>query len=54
MAMGKRKTVSGDEQDVVNARQHYCYLQRPGATDKIKRRMRRRERHEGKREAYSS
>lgn len=53
MAMGKRRAISGDEQDVVSGRQHYCYLQRPGATDKIKRRMRRRERREGKHEAHS-
>lgn len=51
MAMGKRETRSGDEVDVVGGRRHLLYLQRPGVTAEIKRRMTRRERHEGKREA---
>jgi hypothetical protein len=37
---------SGDEQDVLNrnARKHYVWTQRPGATSAVKRRYRRRER----------
>lgn len=47
----KRKAVSGDEQDVVSSwRRYYRYLQRPGATSRIKRQMRRRERHDARRE----
>lgn len=53
MAMGKRRTISGDEVDVVYGRHRYHYLKRPGAASEIKRRMRRRERHEGKAEALS-
>jgi hypothetical protein len=37
-----------DEYDVVLARHWYCYLQRAGATSNIKRRIRRRERQQGK------
>lgn len=47
----KRKAVKADEQDVVTGwRRHLCYMQRAGVTAAIKRRMRRRERHNGKRE----
>lgn len=47
----KRKAVKADEHDVITGwRRYLCYLQRAGATDAIKRRMRRRERREGKRE----
>ena len=45
----KRKASKADEQDVVTGwRRVMCYLRRAGATDAIKRRMRRRERHDGK------
>ena len=48
--MGKRSSArKADEYDVVTGwRRHLCYLQRAGATDKIKRRMRRTERRAGK------
>lgn len=50
----KQKLRSGDEYDVVCSRghwrRHYCYLQRPGATNEIKTRLRRRARHEASRE----
>lgn len=51
--MGRRPPVrTGDEQDVVGAgRRVHHYLDRPGATDKIKRGIRRRERRAGKAEA---
>ena len=46
----KRKAVKADEQDVVTGwRRHLCYMQRAGVVTKIKRRMRRRERHSDKR-----
>lgn len=48
--MAKRKAVSAEEHDVVYARKWYCYLKRAGATSEIKRRMRRRERREGRAE----
>lgn len=54
MSMGKRPTRSGDEVDVVYGRRYYCYLQRPGVSAEIKRRMTRRERREGKIEARRS
>lgn len=42
----KRAAVKADEYDTITGwRRYLCYLQRPGATDRIKRRMRRRERH---------
>jgi hypothetical protein len=37
-----------DEYDTICARKWYCYLQKAGATSSIKRRIRRRERHQGK------
>lgn len=47
----KRKAVKADEQDVVTGwRRHLCYMQRAGVVSKVKRRMRRRERHQGKHE----
>lgn len=46
----KRRVVGGDEWDMIYARRHYCYLQRAGVTDQIKRRIRRRERQDGKRD----
>lgn len=47
----KRKTVKADEWDVTTRwRNLLCYMQRAGVTSKIKRRMRRRERHAGKQE----
>lgn len=51
----KRRVISGDEQDVVSrrARQVLCWTQRPGATAEVKRRIRRRERQEGRREAQA-
>lgn len=43
-------TKTAAEVDVVGKWRHmYCYLARSGATSKIKRQMRRRERREGKR-----
>ena len=46
--MAKRKTVSGDEVDVVYARKHLVW--RRGEVTRIKRQMRRRERHEARAE----
>jgi hypothetical protein len=46
--MAKRKTVSGDEVDVVYVRKHLKWQR--GEVAKIKRGMRRRERHEAKAE----
>lgn len=47
----KRKAVKSDEYDVVTGWRHYlCYMQRAGVVSKIKRRMRRRERHDAKRD----
>lgn len=43
--MGRQLIVTAEEYDVVYARQWYCYLQRAGATSKIKRGIRRRGRH---------
>jgi hypothetical protein len=56
MAMGRNqvRAISGDEQDVIEGRRHYCYLQRAGAAAEIKRRMRRRERRAGKAEARNA
>jgi hypothetical protein len=46
--------VDADEYDVHSGwRRFYCWTQRPGATSKVKRRSRRRERHEAKRELRS-
>jgi hypothetical protein len=51
----KRQARTAAEQDVVGAWRHlYCYLQRPGVAAGIKRQMRRRERHEAKRELAAS
>lgn len=50
--MGHRqKLKDGFEWDVLFGRKHYCYLQRAGAASSIKRRMRRRDRRDGKHEA---
>jgi hypothetical protein len=46
----KRRCINADEYDLLYGRRHYCYLQRAGATSWIKRKMRRRERREGKQE----
>jgi hypothetical protein len=47
----KRQTKSADEWDIVSGWRHVlCYTQRAGVTSSIKRRMRRRERHEAKHE----
>jgi hypothetical protein len=47
--MGRRPVKDADEQDVHTAwRRLYCWTQRAGATDKVKRRSRRRERHAAK------
>lgn len=45
----KRRVVKADEWDVVSGwRRVLCYMQRSGVTDRIKRRMRRRERHDAR------
>lgn len=50
MSMGRRRIITSDEQDVhTDWRRVYCWTQRTGATAKVKRRTRRRERREGKR-----
>lgn len=48
----KRLPVHGAENDVVSRywRARYCYTQRAGVTDRVKRRIRRRERRAGWRE----
>jgi len=52
--MGRRLPVKdGDEQDVTEHRAAYVWTKRPGATSKTKRRIRRRERRAGKREAQA-
>ena len=48
----KQKLKTGDEWDCVTARKWFCYLQKPGVSSGIKRRMRRRIRQEGKQELY--
>lgn len=48
----KRKTANGDEEDVFTGwRKLYCWTQRPGATSRVKRAARRRERFEARHEA---
>jgi hypothetical protein len=47
----KRKLISGDEYDVVYGRRFLCAFQRAGVASATKRKIRRRERQEGKREA---
>ncbi len=47
--MAKRKTIKADEYDLVSWIRR-CRFLRPGETAAIKRRMRRRERHDHKRE----
>lgn len=48
--MKRRRKPTGDEQDVHTGwRKLYCWTQRTGATAKVKRRTRRRERMEAKR-----
>lgn len=42
---GRRVMQCADEYDVHLARRIYCWTQRTGATAKVKRRVRRRERH---------
>jgi len=49
----KRKTVKADEYDVVTRWRHLLVWRR-GAVSAIKRRMRRRERHDAKREIRST
>ena len=47
----KQKLKTGDEWDVVTGwRKYLCWTQRPGACHKVKRRLRRRLRREGKME----
>lgn len=47
--MHKAPAKSGAEEDVVTAwRKLYCYTQRAGVTSKIKRQIRRRQRHDKK------
>lgn len=48
--MKRAKLKRADEYDTVCARHWYCYLQKAGATSAIKRRIRRRERQQGKAE----
>lgn len=50
--MNRLPARSGDEQDATsrNARRVLCYLQRSGATARVKQRIRRRERHEARHE----
>ncbi len=50
--MNRLPAKSGAEQDATSrtARRYLCYLQRPGVTASIKRGIRRRERHEARRE----
>lgn len=51
----KRQIKHGDEQDAFTSWRHlYIYLSRPGVTSAIKRRARRRERHEAKLEIRKS
>lgn len=50
-SMHRTATINGDESDVVGrGRAIYCWTQRPGATAKVKRRIRRRERQQAKTE----
>lgn len=49
--MGRRKMKSGDEYDALTKwRRYYAYLTRAGVVSSIKRKVRRRERREGKRD----
>lgn len=49
--MGHRQELKGgDEWDVLYGRRHYCYLHRAGVASSIKRKMRRRDRHDGHRD----
>lgn len=50
----KRTVLRADEYDVASRywRRHYCYLKRAGVASAIKRRMRRRERRQGKTETH--
>lgn len=53
--MGRRITRTADEYDVHTGwRKYYLWTQRPGATAKVKRRTRRRERHEARAELRAS
>ncbi|WGH21223.1 hypothetical protein SEA_OBITOO_47 [Arthrobacter phage ObiToo] len=51
-SMGRRETRDGDEYDATSrwGRRYLCYIQRPGVRSAIKRRVRRRERHEARKE----
>jgi hypothetical protein len=48
--MGRRAVRDWDEVDAVSrwGRRYLCYIQRPGVRSAIKRRVRRRERHEAR------
>ena len=47
--------VDGDEQDVVTKwRSVYCWTKRPGATSRVKRKIRRRERQDAKQDIRSA
>lgn len=46
----RERARSADEQDVIEGRQFYCYTKRAGVTAKVKRAIRRRERHNWKKE----
>ncbi|QGZ17342.1 hypothetical protein SEA_POWERPUFF_44 [Arthrobacter phage Powerpuff] len=48
--MGRRPARDADEVDAVSrwGRRYLCYIQRPGVRSAIKRRVRRRERREGR------
>lgn len=52
--MTKRSRKSGAEQDATSrwAKKYLCYLQRAGVRSGIKREMRRRERHDSKKEQH--
>ncbi len=46
----KQRLKMGDEWDVLYARKIYCYLQRAGAASEVKIRLRRRSRHDARRD----
>lgn len=49
--MGRRKVITAEEYDVVSRWRHLlCFTQRAGVTSRIKRQIRRRERHEARAE----
>ncbi|UIW13224.1 hypothetical protein SEA_WARDA_42 [Arthrobacter phage Warda] len=49
-SMGRRPARDADEVDAVSrwGRRYLCYIQRPGVRSAIKRRVRRRDRHEAR------